>query len=256
VGRAGSAVATPERRDAAPPGYKSLDGEVPVLYSPRLAEKALEVQGYLAQGYGTLAQILSVEPPEIAALLVADEDWDEAPRENQHPYPPGLPYFTRSVEPPALVLPRDLSPAFRPRTEATLPLTVWHELAHAFLLRQEVVRTPAWLHEFVPQAAAAAVARRVGLSLDEHLSRIDRDPGFTVRGFRGRASAGDQMSFQNLLLLLGAAALDEFGDGFLKKLVHALWEEDEIVDEERAEELLEDALGPGGREWLVSRPEF
>ncbi|HET7272201.1 MAG TPA: hypothetical protein VFI90_14110, partial [Rubrobacter sp.] len=83
-----------------------------------------------------------------------------------------------------------------------------------------------------------------------------RDPGFTVRSFRGQASAGDQMSFQNLLLLLGTATLYEVGDGFLKKLVHALWEEDEIVDEARAEELLADALGPGGREWLVSRPEF
>jgi hypothetical protein len=256
VGRAGSAVATPERRDAAPPGYKSLDGEVPVLYAPRLAEKAAEVHDHLAQGYRTLAKVLSVEPPEIAALLVADEDWDEAPRENEHPYPRGLPYFTRSVEPPALVLPRDLSPVFRPRTEATLPLTVWHELAHAFLLQREVVRTPAWLRELVPQAASAAVARRVGMSLDEHLSRIDRDPGFTVRSLRGQASAGDQMKFQNLLLLLAAAALEEFGEGFLQRIVYALWEEDEIVDEPRAEELLEDALGAGGREWLVSRPEF
>lgn len=256
MGRAGSAVGTPERREAAPPGYFSLDGDVPVAYAPRLAEKSSEVQSYLAQGYRALAEVLSVEPPEIAALLVADEDWDQAPRDNQHPYPSGLPYFTRSVEPPALVLPEELSPVFSPRTEATLPLTVWHELAHAFLLQREVVRTPAWLREFLPQASAAAVARRAGLSLDEHLSRIDRSAGFTVRSFRGQASAGDQMTFQNLLLLLGAAGLDEFGDGFLKKLVHALWEEDEVVDEARAEELLEDALGPSAREWLMSRPEF
>lgn len=64
------------------------------------------------------------------------------------------------------------------------------------------------------------------------------------------------MVFQNLLLLLGAAAVEEFGDGFLKRLVHALWEETDIVNEERAEELLADALGSGGREWLASRPEF
>jgi hypothetical protein len=256
VGRAGSAVGAPERREAAPPGYESLDGDVPVLHAPRLAEKAREVHGYLAQGYRSLAEVLSAEPPAIAALLVADEDWDEAPRENARPYPPGLPYFTRSAEPPALVLPEKLSPVFGPRSEATLPLTVWHELAHAFLLKREVVRTPAWLREFVPQASAAAVAHRVGLSLEEHLLRIDRETGITVRGFRGPAGAEDQMSFQNLLLLLGAAALEEFGEGFLKKLVNALWEEDEIVDEARAEELLEDALGPGGREWLVSRPEF
>jgi len=185
---------------------------------------------------------------------VADEDWKEAPRDNARPYPPGLPYFTRSVEPPALVLPGDLSPVFRPCTVATLPLTVWHELAHAFLLGREVVRTPAWLREFVPQAASAAVARRTGLPLEDHLSRME--PGFTVRGFRGPAGAGDQMSFQNLLLLLGAAALEEFGEGFLRSIVHALWEEDEIVDGERAEELLGDALGQGGREWLMSRPEF
>jgi hypothetical protein len=229
---------------------------VPVLYAPRLAGKATELSCYLAQGYGTLGRILSVEPPEIVACLVAGEDWNYAPRDNARPYPPGLPYFTRSIDPPALVLPEELSTVFRPRTAATLPLTVWHELAHAFLLVREVVRTPAWFGEFVPQAASAAVARRVGLPLGEHLSRIEREPGFTVRTLSGPAGAGDQMSFQNLLLLLGAAALEEFGEDFLRRIFHALWEEDEIVDEERAEELLAEALGPGGREWLVSRPEF
>jgi hypothetical protein len=254
VGRAGSAVAAPGRREAVLPGYERLEAEVPVLYAPRLAGKATELSGYLTQGYRTLGRILSVEPPGIVAYLVANEDWKRAPRDNARPYPPGLPYFTRSVEPPALVLPEELSTMFRPRTAATLPLTVWHELAHAFLLGREVVRTPAWFREFVPQAASAAVARRAGLPLDEYLSRIDRDPGFAVRGFRG--PAGDQMSFQNLLLLLGAAALEEFGEDFLRRIFYALWEEEEMVDEERAEELLGDALGPGGREWLVSRPEF
>ena len=229
---------------------------MPILYPPRLAGKARELCSYLAQGYRTLGLILSVGRPRIVAYLVADEDWREAPRDYTRPYPTGLPYFTRSVEPPALVLPGDLSPVFRPRTAATLPLTVWHELAHAFLLGREVVRTPAWLGEFVPQAASAAVARRVGLPLEEHLSRIEREPGFTVRGFRGPAGAEDQMLFQNLLLLLGAAALEEFGEAFLRRIFHALWEEDQIVDEGRAEELLADALGPGGREWLASRPEF
>ena len=229
---------------------------MPVLYAPLLAGKARELSGYLAQGYRTLGRILSVEPPGIIAYLVAGEDWREAPRDNARPYPPGLPYFTRSVEPPALVLPEHLSPVFRPHTAATLPLTVWHELAHAFLLGREVVRTPAWLGEFVPQAASAAVARRAGLPLREHLSQIEREPGLTARSFRGPAGAGEQMSFQNLLLLLGAAALDEFGEGFLRRIFHALWEEDQIVDEGRAEELLADALGPGGREWLASRPEF
>jgi hypothetical protein len=229
---------------------------VPLLYAPRLAGKATKVRDCLALGYGTLGQILSAEPPEIIAYLVADEAWADAPRDNARPYPPGLPYFTRSVEPPALVFPEELSTVFRPRTAATLPLTVWHELAHAFLLGWEVVRTPVWLREFVPQAASAAVARRTGLPLQEHLSQIDRDPGFTVRGFRGPAGAGDQMSFQNLLLLLGVAALDEFGVNLLRRIFHALWEEEEIVDEERAEELLGEALGPGGREWLVARPEF
>lgn len=256
MGRAGSTVAAPERREAAPPGYECLDAEVPILYAPRLAGKAREISGYLAQGYRTLGRVLSVEPPSIIAYLVADEDWREAPRDKVRPYPPGLPYFTRSVEPPALVLPGDLAPVFRPRTAATLPLTVWHEMAHAFLLGREVVRTPAWLGEFVPQAASAAVARRVGLPLEEHLSRIERESGFTVLGFSAPAGAGDQMSFQNLLLLLGAAALKEFGEGFLQNIFHALWEEDETVDGERAEELLGDALGQGGREWLVSRPEF
>ena len=256
MGRAGSAVGVPEGRAITPAGYRHLDGGVPVLYAPHLEAMASEVRDHLGEGYRTLSGMLSVGPPGITALLVADEDWIDAPRDNAHPYPPGLPYFTRSVEPPALVLPERLSSVFRPRTAATLPLTVWHELAHAFLLSREVVRTPAWLGEFVPQAASAAIAQRVGLSLDDQLSRVDKKPGFTLRGLRGPAGAGDQMSFQNLLLVLASAALEEFGEDFMRRLFYGLWDEDKIVDEKRAEELLAGALGPGGREWLASRPEF
>jgi len=256
VGRDGSAVAAQSRRETAPRGYERLDGEVPVLHAPRLAGRAREIRDHLAQGSRALAEMLGEEPPELAALVVADEDWREAPRDTERPYPPGLPYFTRAARPATLVLPETLSQVFMPRTGATLPLTVWHELAHAFLLRGEIVRTPVWMGEFVPQAAAAAVARRVGLPLEEHLSRMDRKPGFTVRGFRGPATATEQMSFQNLLLALGAAALERFGEGFLVRVVRALREETEVVGEGRAEELLAGALGPGGREWLASRPEF
>ena len=118
-----------------------------------------------------------------------------------------------------------------------------------------MVRTPAWLREFVPQAAAVAVARRTELSLEEYLSCVER-PYFTIREFGGRVEAGEQMDFQNLLLLLGDAAHREFGEEFLGKLVRALWDKEDIVDEERAEELLADTLGQGGRKWLQSRPEF
>ena len=241
---------------AALPGYERLNGEMPVVHAPGMEERASEIRRLLETGSGVLSMMLEVEPPKLEAMLIIDEDWDETPRGGERLYPKGLPYFTRSARPPALVLPATLSPIFRPRTQATYPLVVWHELAHAFLLQKEVVRTPAWLGEFVPQAASAAVARRVGLLLDEHLGMIERDPGFTVRGLRGHADADEQMAFQNLLLLLGADAVEEFGDGFLKRLVRALWEEMDIVHEERAEELLADALGPIGREWLASRPEF
>jgi hypothetical protein len=238
------------------PGYERLEGEVPVVHAPGMEESAAKLQRLLQTGVALLSEVLDAEPSELEALLVADEDWDEAPRENARTYPSGLPYFTRSVQPPALVLPATLSPVFRPRTEATYPLIVWHELAHAFLLQREIVRTPAWLREFVPQAASAVTAHRTGLPLAEHLARIDREPGFTIRGLKGHVDAGQQMAFQNLLLALGAAAMEGFGDGFLKRLVHALWEETDVVDEERSEELLADALGAGGREWLLSRPEF
>jgi hypothetical protein len=237
--------------------YERLDGAIPVVYPPRIKEPAKRLRNLLETGAVSLSEIFGVESPELEAMLVADEDWDEAPRENAHPYPLGLPYFTRSVRPPVLVLPAMLSPVFRPRrTEATYPLAVWHELAHAFLLQKDIVRTPVWLREFVPQAASAAVARGAGLPLGSHLRKIDRDPGFTVRNLRGHVDANRQMAFQNLLLALGGDAVEEFGDGFLKRLVHGLWEETDIVGEERAEELLADALGPGGRAWLRSRPEF
>jgi hypothetical protein len=42
----------------------------------------------------------------------------------------------------------------------------------------------------------------------------------------------------------------------VERIVRALREETEVVGEGRAEELLAGALGPGGRGWLASRPEF
>ena len=257
MGSPGSAVANPILNTPGPvPGYPRLDGPVPLFHAPRLAEEAREVRRHLEHGSGAMSGMLGVEPPGLSALLVADEDWSGAPRENEHPYPPGLPYFTRSVEPPALVLPETLAPVFRPRTGALLPLTIWHELAHAFLLDGEVVRTPGWLGEFLPQAASVAVARGVGLPLGEHLGRVDPEPGFTVRGFAGPAGAEEQMRFQNLLLLFAVAALEEFGEGFLGRIFRALWEERDVVDGARADELLAGSLGPQGRGWLRSRPEF
>ncbi len=259
MGSPGSAVETPRREATGPgpfPGYLRLDGPVPLFHAPRLAERAREVLGHLTRGSEALSGILMVEPPELSAFLVAEEDWEGAPRENAHPYPPGLPYFTRSVAPPALVLPEGLSPVFRPRTAALLPLAVWHELAHAFLLGREVVRMPAWLGELVPQAASAAVARRVGVPLGEHLALVGTEPGFTVRGFGSRVGAGDQMKYQNLLLAFGAAMLERFGENVLARLFRALWEEEDVMNEERALGLLAGSLGAGGAEWLLSRPEF
>ena len=272
----GSAVE--ERREAVPlPGYGRLGGSVPVLHPPHLETRAAEVRDLLEAGTTAMSKILDTTPPDavetsrrdvsrrdvsahrdtpaLQALLVADEDWPEAPRESARPYPPGLPYFTQAATPPALVLPETLSGAFRPRTAATHPLAVWHELAHAFLLEKPVARAPAWLREFVPQALAAAVARRTGIPLDEHLSEVE-EPGFTVRSLQIPATAERQMAFQNLLLRLGDAALDRFGEAWLGRLARALHKQDAIVDEKRAEELLGDALGPDGREWLLSRSEF
>ena len=237
------------------PDYERLGGAVPVVYPPRLEERARKLRGILQAGGRELSTVFDVEPPALQALLIADEDLREAPRDNERPYPPGLPYFTRSTFPPTLVLPERLSPAFEPHTEATLPLTVWHELAHAFLLQREMVRVPSWLQEFVPQAASAAVARRIRLPLEEHLSQTS-GPGFDVRAFGGPADAKRQMAFQNELLALGDAALEEFGEGFLGRLVRALWDEENIVSGRRAEKLLAETLGDDGREWVASRPEF
>jgi hypothetical protein len=259
VGRDGNAVAEAYRQaqGAFFRGYARLSGAVPVLHAPGSGERASKVRDSVGSGIAALSNLLGLEAPALVALLVADGDWPEAPRGSARPYPKGLPYFTRAVSPPALVLPEELSPVFRPRTAATYPLAVWHELAHAFVLEgREVVVTPAWLREWVPQAASAAVARQVGLPLDEHLGLVDRKPGFTVRGLAGYAGAEEQMAFQNLLLILGDAALSEFGEGFLGRLVRAVWDETEPVGEGRAEELLAEALGTGGPGWLASRGEF
>jgi hypothetical protein len=170
------------------PGYVRLDGPVPVLHAPGSEARARELRGHLETGVRELSAVFGAEPPALEALLVPDEDWQAAPRAYERPYPPGLPYYTRAADPPALVIPEKLSPAFRPSTRALLPLSVWHELAHAFLFRKAAVRTPPWFRELLPQTAAAAVARRAGLPLEEHLSLIKAEPGFTVRELRRPAA--------------------------------------------------------------------
>ena len=253
---AGSAVTGRRERGSAPlPGYEPLEGAVPVFHPRRMEDRAGETRNLLDTGAGTFSEILATGTPDLSVLLVADGDWEDAPREGERPYPPGLPYLTQSAEPPVLILPETLSPAFKPHTQATWPLVVWHELAHAFVLQRPVPRTPAWLREFVPQALAAAVARRTSV-LSLHLGEIAPPPDLTVREFSGPADAEQQMAFQNALLGLGAAALVEFGEGFLRRLVHALWDQREVVSEARAEELLAGSLGSGGRVWLEGRPEF
>lgn len=238
------------------PGYIRWEGDhgAVVRHAPSQAERGREVLDYLEKGLGTLPEVLGLPAPELEALVVADGDWNEAPRDSPRPYPQGLPYLTRASEMPTLVIPASLSAAIRPRTRATLPLVVSHELAHAFLAGEVAARTPPWLRELPPQAASAAVIRAEGLPLKDHLANVT-SPGFTIRGFRTPAGAEDQMSFQNLLLKLGAAALEGFGEGFIRRLVDSLREEVGL-DERRAENLLADALGEGGREWLASRKEF
>lgn len=130
--------------------------------------------------------------------------------------------------------------------------TSWRTLS---CCKKPVPRAPAWLREFVPQALSVAVARRAGL-LDGHLGEMELACGFTVREYAGPADAERQMEFQNLLLRLGAAALEEFGERFLHRLADALWKETEVIGEERAEELLAGSLDDGGWEWLEGRPEF
>ncbi len=232
-----------------------LTGVVPVFCSPGLDRQASEVSDHLTTGCFCLREILGSETPRLQAMVLSEADWDRAPRESKRPYPFGLPYFTRSTETPTLVFPSELSEALQPRTNLTTPLTVWHELAHAFFLDREPVKMPLWLGELVPQAASAAVALREGVPLKEHLSRIE-PTGFTVREFTLPASAGDQMRFQNLLLLFGVAAVRRFGDGFLLRLIRSMRDESEVVDGNRATELFAASLGGDGSGWLSRREEF
>ncbi|MGI8860389.1 MAG: hypothetical protein ACR2HO_09595, partial [Rubrobacteraceae bacterium] len=143
MGSLGSAVT--ERREqssASFPGYERLDGAVSIFHPMGMEDWAGETRDLLDTGAKTFSEILGVETPDLSALLTANEDWEDAPREGEGPYPPGLPYLTQSAEPPVLVLPEALSPAFRPRTSATWPLVVWHELAHAFLLQKPAPPRP------------------------------------------------------------------------------------------------------------------
>lgn len=244
-----------EQGSAFLPSYTRLHGVVPVFHPSGIDDRAGETRDLLDTGAEAFSEILATGTPDLSALLVADEDWKDAPRESARPYPHGLPYLTRAEGSQVLVLPETLSAVFKPRTRATWPLVVWHELAHAFLLQKPAPHIPAWMREFVPQALAAVVARRAGI-LAQHLEQIERHPDLAIREFGGPADAESQMAFQNALLTFGAAALEEFGEEFLRKLVHALWEETEVVGEARADKLLAGSLGSGGREWLEGRPEF
>src|SRR3712207_7368936 len=119
------------------PGYERLDGGIPVVHPTGMEGRATELRRLLEKGTCSLSEILGVEPPELEALLVADGDWEEAPRDNARPYPLGLPYFTRAVRPPALVLPETLSPAFQRSEEHTSELQSRQYLVCRLLLEKK-----------------------------------------------------------------------------------------------------------------------
>ena len=254
MGRAGSAVEAPEKRDPSRRATNAWTERYPSSTPRGWRMKAGEVRDYLAEGYSALSGILSVEPPGIAALLVADEDWRDAPRDNARPYPPGLPYFTRSVEPPALVLPEELSPVFRPRTAATLPLTSgtsWPTPSCSAGGRQD----PGLARGARP-ASRLGGDRKKGRICRWRTSVTDRqEPGFTVRSFRGRRGRGIRCRSRTCCSFWRRRRWRSSARASWTHLPRPLGRR---RDSRRGagRGVARGRLGPGGREWLASRPEF
>ena len=253
--------------------YQTLAEPISVYYPAGHETQAREVLQWVDEASRLLASLLNIPAPAMQVLLVAPEDWQDAPRDEPEETAMMLPYWTDSTEPSTLVVPTELDSIMGSFSPEKLAFLLFHEVAHAFVAsdpRPWPLESPLWADEWQLQFAALWLYQQIyhttGMVMfDLHLQNrdifepeADGKTPVTVRGFDWYEDTAPQDYLEYTLLLERFAddLLERYDPDILPRFIElyrkegVTWLSDEITN------LLGLVLGNGGEAWLEELPYF
>lgn len=247
--------------------YETLTEPTKILYPTGQDDMARWIAQTVKQAESLLTHLLSMPLPEIELLLVAEADWDEAPRDEPDQPNILLPYWTDVTSPPCIVIPERLAPLLGASTREKLAFLLYHEITHACLVadtRPWPDQSPLWGDEWPLQFAALWLAQQIDgqqgvVMQDLHAQNVeifepeaDGKTPMTIRGFDWYedTTVEDYLLYNLLLEQFALDLLAHYSPEILPRFLALYRKKVDILLSDEVTEMLATALGPGGTEWL------
>jgi hypothetical protein len=247
--------------------YERLTGPLTVYYPTGQEAMARWIMRTIEKAGRLLTQLSGQPLPAMELLLVAQSDWDLAPRdEPEEPYIL-LPYWTDATSPHCIVIPEQLGLIVGEPSQEKLAFLVYHELTHAYLEedpRPWPADSPLWADEWQLQFAALWLAQQLdgqeGVAmkdLHEQYAEIfepeaDGKTPVTVRGFDWYedTTSQDYLIYNLLLEQFAADLLKHYSPEILPRFLDLYRKDVDTLLSDEVTQMLATVLGPGGDEWL------
>ncbi len=247
--------------------YELLDAPLTVYFPPGQEGYARQVFQGVQQAGKLLSALLEQQMPDIELLLVASGDWELAPREEAEEVVPANPYWTDATNPSSMVIPLELDPIFGEPTPEKLAFLLYHELALAFLEndpRPWPDEYPLWADEWQLKVAALWLSQQisgqpgiVNRDLHEQYADIfepeaDGKTPVTIRGFDWDqdTTPEDYLVYELLLEQFAADLLTQYSPEVLPRFLSLYRTRRAVLLSDEVTQMLGQALGSGGTEWL------
>jgi len=247
--------------------YETLAEPMTVYYPTGQDTLARWIFQSIEKANELLAQLLNTPAPEMEILLVAPDDWQNAPGEEPEESFIMLPYWTDTTDPSTMVVPLQLDSITGRYSQEKLAFLLFHEVAHAFLACDPhpwPLESPLWADEWQLQFAALWLYQQIYhttgvVMFDLHLAyreifepEADGKTPVTVRGFDWYEDTTPQDYLEYTLLLERFAddLLERYKPDILPRFIElyrregVIWLSDEVTN------LLGVTLGAGGEAWL------
>jgi hypothetical protein len=247
--------------------YETLPEPIMVQYPTGHDDTARWIAQTIEQAGMLLTQLLGLPLPKMQLMLVAEADWDEAPRDDPDQPNILLPYWTDVTLPPCIVIPERLDPILGAPTQKKLAFLLYHELTHACLEedpRPWPAESPLWADEWPLQYAALWLAQQVDGQLSTVMQDLheqnaemfepeaDGKTPVTVRGFDWYedTTPEDYLLYNLLLEQFAADLLAHYSPEILPRFLDLYRKNVDVLLSDEVTEMLATVLGPGGVEWL------
>ena len=214
-----------------------------------------------------LISLLGQPMPKFEVLLADQSDWHQVPHEDPEELSNPHPYWTDITTPPTLVVPQHLDSIFGEPTQEKLAFILYHEVVLAFLEgdpRPYPKDYPLWADEWQLKCAALWLSYQldnqkgiVNKDLYERYAEIfepeaDGKTPVTIRGFDWYEDTipEDYLCYDLLLEQLAADLLSQYSVDVLPRFLASFRQDYDMLLSDEVTEMLGNALGAKGTQWL------